>query len=40
METNIFELELKALYAISQEIGQVLDLCRTLSSILETLSKI
>lgn len=39
METNIFELELKALYAISQKIGQVLDLGQTLSSILETLSK-
>ena len=39
METNIFELELKALYAISQKIGQVLDLGQTLSSILATLSK-
>jgi Nif-specific regulatory protein len=39
METTIFEIELKALYAISQKIGQVLDLSQTLSSILETLSK-
>ena len=38
METNIFELELKALYAISRKIGQVLDLERTLASILEILS--
>ncbi len=39
MVTNIFELELKTLYAISREIGQVLDLDRTLASILEILSR-
>jgi Nif-specific regulatory protein len=39
METDIFELELKALYAISQKIGQVLDLDYMLMSILEDLSK-
>ena len=38
MDTNIFELELKALYAISRKIGEVLDLNRTLGSILEILS--
>lgn len=39
MGTNIFELKLKTLYAISQAIGQVLDLGQTLSSILEILSR-
>lgn len=39
MESNIYEIELKALYAISQEIGKVLDLGQTLSSILENLSR-
>ncbi|MBL0715525.1 MAG: sigma 54-interacting transcriptional regulator [Desulfosarcina sp.] len=39
MEKNIFELELKTLYAISQKIGQVLDLDHTLMAILEILSK-
>jgi Nif-specific regulatory protein len=39
MENNIFELELKTLYAVSQKIGQVLDLDHTLMSILEILSK-
>lgn len=39
MEKIIFELELKTLYAISQKIGQVLDLEHTLMSILEILSK-
>ncbi|WP_319405238.1 sigma 54-interacting transcriptional regulator [uncultured Desulfosarcina sp.] len=38
MEDNIFELELKTLYAISQKIGQVLDLDHTLMTILEILS--
>jgi Nif-specific regulatory protein len=39
IEKNIFELELKTLYAISQKIGQVLDLDHTLMAILEILSK-
>ena len=39
MENNIFELELKTLYAISQKIGQVLNLDHTLMAILEILSK-
>jgi Nif-specific regulatory protein len=39
METNIFEVELKALFAISREIGRVLDLEQTLASILEILSR-
>ncbi len=39
MENNIFELELKTLYAISQKIGGVLDLDHTLRAILEILSK-
>ena len=37
-DSSIFELELKALYAISQEIGQVLDLDQTLRAILQILS--
>ena len=39
MENNIFELELKTLYAISHKTGQVLDLDHTLMAILEILSK-
>jgi Nif-specific regulatory protein len=39
MENNIFELELKTLYAISQKIGAVLDLDHSLMSILEILSR-
>lgn len=39
MENTIYELELKTLYAISQKIGQVLDLDHTLMAILEILSK-
>jgi Nif-specific regulatory protein len=39
MKNNIYELEVKTLYAISQKIGQVLDLDHTLGSILEILSK-
>jgi Nif-specific regulatory protein len=39
MENNIFKLELKTLYAISQKIGGVLDLDHSLMSILEILSR-
>jgi Nif-specific regulatory protein len=39
MQSNIFELELTTLYAISRKIGQVLDLDHTLMSILEILSR-
>jgi Nif-specific regulatory protein len=39
MENDIFKLELKTLYAISQKIGQVFDLANTLMGILEILSK-
>lgn len=39
MENNIFKLELKTLYAISQKIGAVLDLDHSLMSILEILSR-
>ena len=38
MKTNIFELELRTLYAISQKIGQALNLDQTLTVILEILS--
>jgi transcriptional regulator with GAF, ATPase, and Fis domain len=39
LEKQIFELELKTLYAISRKIGQVLDLDKTLRSILKILSR-
>jgi Nif-specific regulatory protein len=39
MKTNIFELEVQTLYAISQKIGQVLNLDQTLMAILEILSR-
>ena len=39
MKNNIFELEVQTLYAISQKIGQVLNLDQTLMAILEILSR-
>jgi Nif-specific regulatory protein len=39
MKTNIYELEVQTLYAISQKIGQVLNLDQTLMAILEILSR-
>ena len=38
MESEIYELELNTLYAISREMGQVFELDRTLSAVLEILS--